>query len=33
MVEEAEDMALGAESVIVTDRDGVASGENRRECE
>ena len=31
-VEESEDMALGAESMIVTDRDGVASTENRREC-
>jgi hypothetical protein len=31
-VEEPEDMALGAESMIVTDRDGVASAENRREC-
>jgi hypothetical protein len=31
-VEEPEDMALGAESIILTDRDGVASAENRREC-
>ena len=31
-VEEPEDTALGAESMIVTDRDGVASGENLREC-
>jgi hypothetical protein len=31
-VEEPEDMALGAESTIVTGGDGVASAENRREC-
>jgi hypothetical protein len=31
-VEEPEDMALGAESMIVNDRDGVASAEERREC-
>jgi hypothetical protein len=31
-VEEPEDMAVGAESMIVTNRDGVASAENRREC-
>jgi len=31
-VEEPEDMPLGAEWIIVTDRDGVASAENRREC-
>jgi hypothetical protein len=31
-VEEPEDVALGAESMIVTDRDGMASVENRRQC-
>jgi hypothetical protein len=31
-VEEPEDMALGAESMIVNGRDRVASAENRREC-
>jgi hypothetical protein len=31
-VEEPEDMALGAEAVIVTDRNRVASAENSREC-
>jgi hypothetical protein len=31
-VEEPEDMALEAESMVVTDRDGVASAEHRREC-
>jgi hypothetical protein len=32
LVEEPEDTALGAESMILTDRDGVASAEKRREC-
>jgi hypothetical protein len=31
-VEEPEDMALGTESMIVTDRDGVISAENWQEC-
>ena len=31
-VEEPEDTALGAESMIVTDRDGGVSAENCQEC-